>query len=63
MANLKTLIFEYDGKELHISDLDSDKEIRFGILDKSDENIQFIFLEYDNLFEIRDHLDYLINKN
>jgi len=61
MAQSKELIIKHDNKEIEISDLDYDKEVEIYI-SQEDEISLSIFLEYDDLFEIRDHLDYLINK-
>jgi hypothetical protein len=57
----KTLVFKYDNKEIKISDLDYDKEVKVSIFGKADKK-QVIYLEAEDLISIREHIDYVLEK-
>jgi len=61
MPNPKTLEIKKHYKQFEIYDLDSDKEIGFCISD-GDRAEQHIFLEVEDLKEIKAHIEYILNK-
>jgi hypothetical protein len=61
MAESKELIIKHDNKEIEISDLDYDKEVEIYI-SQEDEISLSIFLEVEDLMQIKAHIDYILNK-
>jgi hypothetical protein len=61
MALRETLEIKKHHKQFEIHDLDSDKEIGISISD-GDRAEQVIFLEVEDLIQIKAHIDYILNK-
>jgi hypothetical protein len=61
MAQSKKLIIKHDNKEIEISDLDYDKEVKIYISQENEISLS-IFLEVEDLVCIKAHIDYILNK-
>lgn len=58
----KILTIRNGSQEIEFSDLDQDKEIEVYIDDVNFNETQNIYLNKQNLISLREHIDYLINK-